>query len=277
LKAVREGTAAPLPSQDALITRYLGAAPKAAPSPAPRSSKLATNGASEDADSPPASPRAANGHGNGKLEEGEGKGGESFKVAPGGKDPAGQVLRQLVARGNEGWGTEGTEPKNTTKVFRVMAVLTQVGAPEAGGSCARPPRLTRLPPPSAPVASCAVCRLRPRAPATPTTLPTTTTSAPVTHPHTLRAAHAHDPPRPAPATLQSLGAAYLVWRALRTLNPGYFYFYSIPFWCAALGCAALRCAVPSCQGRPALAWGGQAAPAPAARQGASRPSTLLLG
>jgi hypothetical protein len=33
--------------------------------------------------------------------------------------------------------------------------------------------------------------------------------------------------------MQTLGAIYLIWRALRTLRPGYFYFYSIPFWCAA--------------------------------------------
>ena len=29
---------------------------------------------------------------------------------------------------------------------------------------------------------------------------------------------------------QVLGAVYLVWRALRTLRPGYYYYYSIPFW-----------------------------------------------
>ena len=29
-----------------------------------------------------------------------------------------------------------------------------------------------------------------------------------------------------------LGGVYLVWRAMRTLNPGYAYCYSIPFWCA---------------------------------------------
>jgi hypothetical protein len=52
-------------------------------------------------------------------------------------DAAAEALRQLVARGNEGWGTEGTVPKRETKVFRILAILTQVGVgrgwPRGGG------------------------------------------------------------------------------------------------------------------------------------------------
>ena len=36
--------------------------------------------------------------------------------------------------------------------------------------------------------------------------------------------------RPMAILVQLLGGVYLVWRALRTLNNGYLYFYSIPFW-----------------------------------------------
>lgn len=53
--------------------------------------------------------------------------------------------------------------------------------------------------------------------------------------------HASKPLAPAPlgnlqqqlpvCSTQVLGAAYLVWRALRSLNPGAYYAYSIPFWC----------------------------------------------
>jgi hypothetical protein len=45
-----------------------------------------------------------------------------------------------------------------------------------------------------------------------------------------------------PLLPQVLGAVYLVWRVLRTLNPGSAYFYSIPFWCAR----ASRC-LPACR------------------------------
>ncbi|KAL4423966.1 hypothetical protein ABPG75_001267 [Micractinium tetrahymenae] len=38
--------------------------------------------------------------------------------------------------------------------------------------------------------------------------------------------------RPLAVLTQFLGGAYLVWRALRTLRPGLFYLYSIPFWLA---------------------------------------------
>ena len=50
-----------------------------------------------------------------------------------------------------------------------------------------------------------------------------------------------------PATLQVLGAVYLIWRALRSLNSGWNYFYSIPFWCAVPYCHALAPArMPAC-------------------------------
>jgi len=50
-----------------------------------------------------------------------------------------------------------------------------------------------------------------------------------------------------PAALQVLGAVYLIWRALRSLNSGWNYFYSIPFWCAVPNCHALAPArMPAC-------------------------------
>ena len=53
---------------------------------------------------------------------------------------------------------------------------------------------------------------------------------------------------PPPLVPQVLGAVYLVWRVLRTLNPGTAYIYSIPFWCALPRAARLYCLVvlPSC-------------------------------
>ena len=49
---------------------------------------------------------------------------------------------------------------------------------------------------------------------------------------------AHAPPLPA---AQVLGAIYLIWRALRSVNGGWIYFYSIPFWCGPL----LLCCPPA--------------------------------
>ena len=53
------------------------------------------------------------------------------------------------------------------------------------------------------------------------------------------------PTRPPPLVPQVLGAVYLVWRVLRTLNPGTAYIYSIPFWCALPRAARLYCR-PAC-------------------------------
>ena len=47
---------------------------------------------------------------------------------------------------------------------------------------------------------------------------------------------------------QVLGGIYLVWRVLRTLNPQYAYFYSIPFWCGGLYC------LPAVHCLPARTW-----------------------
>lgn len=107
----------------------------------------------------------ANGKANGKADSSsdEELGKESPRTANGaasaGKKPAKKTIsaaaKELVKRGFEGYGTQGTVPKRETKFFRPMAILTQV-----------------------------------------------------------------------------LGGIYLAWRALRTLRPGYGYFYSVPFWLA---------------------------------------------
>lgn len=49
--------------------------------------------------------------------------------------------------------------------------------------------------------------------------------------HLARNMPAWCPARCCPAA-QALGAAYLAWRALRTLRPGWGYAYSVPWWCA---------------------------------------------
>ncbi len=56
-------------------------------------------------------------------------------------------------------------------------------------------------------------------PHTPLPAPPGTTPNPTTHGFRILA-----------GITQALGAVYLVWRALRTLRPGWYYLYSIPFW-----------------------------------------------
>jgi hypothetical protein len=76
-----------------------------------------------------------------------------------------------------------------------------------------------------------------------------------------------------PAALQVLGAVYLIWRALRSLNSGWNYFYSIPFWCAVPQCHALAPArMPACP--PACMPGGTGAALVAGPQSCMLP--LLL-
>lgn len=42
---------------------------------------------------------------------------------------------------------------------------------------------------------------------------------------------------------------YLAWRALRTLRPGFYYFYSIPFWLAEFAAYVLSFCFMTSEGR----------------------------